>query len=237
LSVTKKIKAILFDFDGTLRLDSPSGSDVFFARTAEIGIPTDDRVKFQSERWTHYYFANSPEIQSDLKEFKDDGFWVNYSRRKLLSMGCDEAEAKELSPSMSMYMKENYKPTSHVLDESREVLDSFKRDGYILGVISNRDEPYHDELKSLELDSYFSFSLAGGEVQSFKPDTHIFDQGLKRAGINADEAIYIGDNYYADIIGSRKAGLLPVLYDPGVLFPDAECDVIRSFRELHSLLK
>ena len=237
MSVTKKIKAILFDFDGTLRLDSPSGSDVFFARTAEIGIPTDDRVKFQSERWTHYYFANSPEIQSDLKEFKDDGFWVNYSRRKLLSMGCDEAEAKELSPSMSMYMKENYKPVSHVLDESREVLDSFKRDGYILGVISNRDEPYHDELKSLELDSYFSFSLAGGEVQSFKPDTHIFDQGLKRAGINADEAIYIGDNYYADIIGSRKAGLLPVLYDPGLLFPDAECDVIRSFRELHSLLK
>ena len=237
MSVTKKIKAILFDFDGTLRLDSPSGSDVFFARTAEIGIPTADRVKFQSERWTHYYFANSPEIQSDLKEFKDDGFWVNYSRRKLLSMGCDEAEAKELSPSMSMYMKENYKPVSHVLDESREVLDSFKRDGYILGVISNRDEPYHDELKSLELDSYFSFSLAGGEVQSFKPDTHIFDQGLKRAGINADEAIYIGDNYYADIIGSRKAGLLPVLYDPGLLFPDAECDVIRSFRELHSLLK
>ena len=237
LSVTKQIKAILFDFDGTLRLDSKSGSDVFFARALEIGLSIDDETRLRSERWTHYYFANSPEIQSDLKEFKGDAFWVNYSRRKLISMGRSDEEAENLSASMSAYMKENHKPHSHVLDESRKVLEALKKDGYILGVISNRDDPYHDELKDLNLESYFSFSLAGGEVQSFKPDIHIFDQGLKRAGVNADEAIYVGDNYYADIVGSRNAGLHPVLYDPDILFPDAECAVIRSFNELHDLLK
>ena len=237
MSAPKQIKAILFDFDGTLRLDKPNGSDVFFSRTVEMGLSIDDETRLHSERWTHYYFANSPEIQSDLKEFKDGNFWVNYSRRKLLSLGRSEEEAESLSAPMSAYMRDNYKPQSHVLDESRKVLDTFKKDGYILGVISNRDDPYHDELKELKLDSYFSFSLAGGEVQSFKPDTHIFDQGLKRAGIKAEEAIYVGDNYYADIVGSRNAGLLPVLYDPDLLFPDAECAVIRSFNELHDLLK
>jgi len=237
LSAIKQIKAILFDFDGTLRLDNPSGSDVFFSRTMEIGLPINDEIRLRSERWTHYYFANSPEIQNDLREFKEDAFWVNYNRRKLLSLGRSEEEAESLSESMSAFMKENYKPQSHVLEESRKVLNSFKKDGYILGVISNRDEPYHDELKELELDSYFNFSLAGGEVQSFKPDTQIFDHGLKRAGVKADEAIYVGDNYYADIVGSRNAGLYPVLYDPDVLFPDAECAVIRSFNQLHNLLK
>jgi len=237
LSATKQIKAILFDFDGTLRLDSKSGSDVFFARALEIGLSIDDETRLRSERWTHYYFANSAEIQSDQENFTGDEFWVNYSRRKLISLNCSNEEAESLSASMSAYMKENHKPHSHVLDESRKVLDALKKDGYILGVISNRDDPYHDELKDLNLESYFIFSLAGGEVQSFKPDTHIFDQGLKRAGVNADEAIYVGDNYYADIVGSRNAGLHPVLYDPDLLFPDAECAVIRSFNELHDLLK
>jgi len=237
LQAIKQFKAILFDFDGTLRLDSHKGSDVFFARALEIGLSIDDETRLRSERWTHYYFANSPEIQSDLEKFEGDEFWVNYNRRKLLSIGRSDEEAESLSAEMSAFMKKNYKPQSHVLDESRRVLDSFQRDGYILGIISNRDDPYHDELKELELDSYFSFSLAGGEVQSFKPDAQIFDEGLKRAGVNADEAIYVGDNYYADIVGSRNAGLYPVLYDPDLLFPDAECAIIRSFGELHDLLK
>ena len=53
----------------------------------------------------------------------------------------------------------------------------------------------------------------------------------------AQETIYIGDNYFADIVGSHRAGLMPVLYDPTSLFPDADCAVIKSFVELGGLLK
>jgi predicted HAD superfamily phosphohydrolase YqeG len=48
--------------------------------------------------------------------------------------------------------------------------------------------------------------------------------------------MYIGDNYFADIVGSRRAGLLPVLYDPISLFPDADCAIIKSLAEIPSLL-
>ena len=64
----------------------------------------------------------------------------------------------------------------------------------------------------------------------------VFEHALARAGLTPREAIYVGDNYFADVVGSLRAGLMPVLYDPSLLFPEAECAVIRSFDELHGLL-
>ncbi len=233
----KQIKAVLFDLDGTLRLHIPSGGDVFSAHAREIGLRISEDDQIRAERWEHYYFANSPEIKKDFEEFKEEAFWVNFSRRRLVALGCNPKDAAELSRPISAYMRDHYKPEVHVPEDSRALLSSLQESGYILGVISNRDKPFHEELKNLKLDSHFSFSLAGGEVKSFKPEPAIFEHGLKRAGVNADEAIYVGDNYFADIIGSLRAGLTPVLYDPNSLFPEAECAVIKSFGELHRLLK
>lgn len=233
----KKIKAVLFDLDGTLRHHIPTGGDVFSARAREIGLRISDEDEIRAERWEHYYFASSPEIKKDSEEFKDDAFWMNFGRRRLVALGCNPKDAAELGASMSAYMREHYKPEVHVPEDSRTLLSSLQQDGYILGVISNRDQPFHEELKNLKLDTHFSFSLAGGEVNSFKPEPAIFEHGLKRAGVNAEEAIYVGDNYFADILGSLRAGLTPVLYDPNILFPEAECTVIKTFRELHEMFK
>jgi len=87
------------------------------------------------------------------------------------------------------------------------------------------------------LRNHFAFTLAGGEVKSFKPERGIFEEALRRAGTSAPETMYVGDNYFADVVGSLRAGLRPVLYDPNRLFPDAECAVIQSFDQLPKLLK
>jgi putative hydrolase of the HAD superfamily len=89
----------------------------------------------------------------------------------------------------------------------------------------------------MKLDSYFKFILAGGEVNAFKPDKLIFDHALKLAGTSASETMYIGDNYFADVVGARRAGLIPVLYDPVNLFPETDCAIIKSFAEIPDLLK
>jgi putative hydrolase of the HAD superfamily len=79
--------------------------------------------------------------------------------------------------------------------------------------------------------------VAGGEVNSYKPDTGLFEHALKRADVSAQQAIYVGDNYFADVIGARRAGLTPVLFDPDEIFPEADCLKIRSFHELNSIVK
>jgi FMN phosphatase YigB (HAD superfamily) len=48
--------------------------------------------------------------------------------------------------------------------------------------------------------------------------------------------MYVGDNYYADVVGARAAGLRPILYDPLGIFPEPDCESIRSFDELKSIL-
>ena len=134
-------------------------------------------------------------------------------------------------------MRENHKPHVWVPEEARTLLALLKEAGYILGVVSNREERYEKQIEEMGIGEYFRFTLAGGEVNSFKPDAGIFQTALERSGTPAPETMYVGDNYFADVVGSRRAGLRPVLYDPIGLFPDAECAVIRSFNQLPSLLK
>jgi len=233
-----KIKAILFDLDGTLRHHIPTGDEVFMEYLKSIGVKYSEEDKIRAVHWEHYYFASSPEIKEDGKTFKDDskGFWINYSKRRMVAVGLPEARAVELASAVSDHMGKNYKPEVYIPEEVPFVLAGLKEAGYVLGVVTNREDPVHDELKNLNLDSFFNFSLAGGEVGSFKPELRIFEQALERAGTSAAETMYIGDNYFADIIGSLRAGLRPVLYDPSHLFPDVECAVIRSFDELPDLL-
>ncbi len=75
-------------------------------------------------------------------------------------------------------------------------------------------------------------------MNSYKPDKVIFKRALELAGTSADETMYIGDNYFADVMGAHRSGLTPVLYDPTKLFPDTGgFAFIRSFAELPELLK
>jgi FMN phosphatase YigB (HAD superfamily) len=234
----KNIKAILFDFDGTLRYSVPAGDQVFIQYATGLGLQVSDDDKARALRWEHYYFASSPEIQADLKEYQDrDAFWVNFSHRRLVALGCPAERALTLAPDTSMYMALNYKPQSIIPDEVFAMLKTLKDAGYVLGVVSNRDLPFWEEVQELKLDPYFKFTLAGGEVNSFKPDKVIFERALEMAGVSAGEAMYVGDNYYADVVGSRLAGLTPVLIDPGGVFPEADCTVIKSFAEFQDLLK
>lgn len=236
---TNGIKAIFFDLDGTLRHNVPSGGDIFndYVRTLDVSFTEEDRLR--SLRWEMQYWANSPDLLNDIKahQGEDEKFWIAYSHRRLLALGLSPEQTGELAPKVSTYMGESYKPGSIVPEDARRVLPALKEAGYLLAVISNRNTPFQDELESHGIAEFFRFSLAGGEVSAFKPEPEIFAHALQRGGVTAPETIYVGDNYYADVVGSRRAGLQPVLYDPTGLFPDADCTVIQSFDELISVLK
>ena len=83
---------------------------------------------------------------------------------------------------------------------------------------------------------YFEFTYVAAEVDAWKPDPRIFDRALELSTSTPGQVIYVGDNYYADIIGANNAGLQPVLLDEKGIFPDAECVVIERVGELVDLL-
>lgn len=233
------IKAVFFDLDGTLRHSVPSGSEVFNAYLTTIGFPVNEEARLRALRWEHLYWANSTDLRDDLLAHsgETENFWIEYSRRRLIALGASPETAVELAPNVSKHMGEFYKPESVIPEEVRRVLPQLKQAGHILAVISNRDKPFQDLLHEHGIHEFFDFVLAAGEVSVWKPDPGLFEHALRRAGLSPNEAIYVGDNYYADVVGARRAGLEPVLYDPLGIFPDPDCTTIKSFDELTSLIK
>lgn len=232
--MSNHIKAVFFDLDGTLRHSVPEGGEVFneYVTSLEFAYSDDDRLR--ALRWEHQYWAGSADLRDDLLAHSadTDNFWIEYSRRRLLALGLTDELARELSPGVSAHMEEMYKPDSVVHPEVRQALPVLRDSGYLLAVISNRDQPFRDVLDAHGLSEFFPYALAGGEVNIYKPNPGIFEHALKQMNVDARETVYVGDNYYADIVGARRAGLVPVLFDPNHVFPDADCTTIRSFDEL-----
>lgn len=232
------VRAVLFDLDGTLRYSSPSPHQAFFDQAVALGLPDSLDGRAAALRWAHGYWADSLELSVDRESYPDDesGFWSNYARRYLQAFGCNRQQADSFAPDVFNFMREGYVPEDRIPADVPDTLARLKRDGYTMGVVSNRDEGIASYLAEVGLDGYFSFSLAAGEAESWKPDPGIFFQALRMARTRPEESIYVGDNYYADVVGARRAGLTPVLVDPEDTFPDADCAVIRAVSEIVELL-
>jgi HAD superfamily hydrolase (TIGR01549 family) len=228
------IKAVFFDLDGTLRHSLPEGGDVFNAYVASLGYSYTEEDRRRAMRWEYQYWASSADLRDDLIAHSADteNFWIEYTRRRLIALGLSPDATVDLAPKVSEHMGEMYKPDSVVPADVRRMLPNLREAGYIMAVISNRDKPFQATLEAHGLSEFFPYSLAGGEVDVYKPEPGIFGHALKHLNVTAPETVYVGDNYYADIVGARRAGLVPVLYDPNRIFPDADCVTIRSFDEL-----
>ena len=233
------IKAVFFDLDGTLRHSVPSGGEVFTDYVITMGLQVNEEARLRALRWEHLYWANSQDLRDDLLAHsgETENFWIEYSRRRLIALGASPQWAQEYAVKISKHMGEFYRPESVVPEDVRRALTQLKESGYVLGVISNRDKPFQDVLEENQIAEFFEFSLAAGEVKVWKPDPGIFEHALRRVNLSAKEAMYVGDNYYADVVSARRAGLQPVLYDPIGIFPDPDCTTIKSFDELNSILK
>ena len=58
-----------------------------------------------------------------------------------------------------------------------------------------------------------------------KPDPRIFELGLRAARTKPAETVYIGDSYFVDVVGARRAGLGAVLFDPARLWGERDCAI------------
>jgi len=118
-----------------------------------------------------------------------------------------------------------YQPLSQcatVEDGLREMLASLRDAGLRLGIVSNTFVP--SEVLDRHLDrerllEYLPVRVYSCDAGIRKPDPQVFRIALQRAGLEADETIFVGDSPQADAAGARRAGMISVLKDP-----DARCD-------------
>jgi HAD superfamily hydrolase (TIGR01549 family) len=224
------IEAVFFDLDGTLKVSVPAGMEMFLEYAAQLGFEIDEAAARAGARWNHWYWAHSPDLLEDLALDDELALWTRYSQRLLRAVGVadpSEAQARAITERFA-----DYAPRAELNDGAHETLAGLKAAGYALGLVSNRRNPLDEIVYELGLEGIFAFTLAAGEIDIWKPDPGIFQEALLRGNCRPASTVYVGDNYYADVVSSRTAGLTPVLLDPQEIFPEAGCRVIHHLGEL-----
>jgi putative hydrolase of the HAD superfamily len=91
---------------------------------------------------------------------------------------------------------------------NRRVLELAKRKAKI-GIVSNFDHPptAHLVLEREGIRSLFDVIVISGESGWRKPHRGIFLQALDRLGCTPKEALFVGDTFGADVVGSKSIGM------------------------------
>jgi putative hydrolase of the HAD superfamily len=230
------IRAVLFDLDGTLRFNRPGAIEAFFQIAAELDLPfcADADARRNVERWVHSFWSGK---HSGVAQTSGDpqAFWIDYTRNELAAAGVQN-DSLTLVQAFRQAFYERYHPESYIHPDAHTVLREVRERGYTLGLVSNRAEELGPVAEQLGLSEYFHFTLSGGQANSWKPDSGIFRQACEMAQAEPRECLYVGDNFYADVVGAQNAGLVPVLLDPNDVFPDAGCVRIECLGDLLSVI-
>jgi putative hydrolase of the HAD superfamily len=159
-----------------------------------------------------------------------------YTTYLMAGLGLTDAEEIEAA----VAFKRGYNPPAGLFDRAdpgaHAAIREAKAAGLVVGVVSNSNGSVHALLHGAGLASELDFVIDSGLVGVEKPDPRIFRLGLERAGVAAHEAVYIGDLYSIDVLGSRAAGLASILLDPRGFWGPRDCDTARDIGEATALI-
>jgi len=117
------------------------------------------------------------------------------------------------------------------LGEAAKALQRARDMGLVVGVISNSNGSVQRALDEAGLGAYLEFVIDSSVVGAAKPDPRIFELGLRAARATPEETVYVGDSYFVDVVGARRAGLGAVLFDPGRVWGERDCAVATGLCE------
>jgi len=193
------IKAVFFDFDGTLVDTNPLIIRTFNETFANL-LP--DRTLSDSE----ILDCIGPTLQQTGEKYfpgRVQEFVDHY---------------RELNLAYHDDMVEIYKGIV-------EMLEALQQMGLHLAVVSSKKrDVVLRGMRLLDLEKYFDFILAGDEVTYPKPHQEPVELALKRFGLKPSEAVMVGDNSH-DIHSAQNAGVISV----GVGWAYKGADYLKKF--------
>jgi putative hydrolase of the HAD superfamily len=207
------IKAVFFDWFNTVARYDPPREGLYQAAFKEYGLDISLRDIHRGLMIGDQQVF-SPQGRSLLKgkKFEDvPELFLAYPRAILTLAGKTLPEDATLRLIRTLLAQ----PRSSwaLFDDAIPTCTSLRRRGLKLGVITNAEKGVEALAENLGLRAFLDFMVTSDMAGAEKPDARIFLAALDRAGVNAEEAIHIGDQYKIDVVGARGAGIHPVLID------------------------
>ncbi|PCI33771.1 MAG: noncanonical pyrimidine nucleotidase, YjjG family [Flavobacteriaceae bacterium] len=198
----RKITDIFFDLDHTL-WDFEANSKVAFE-----SIFKKHALPINIEKFLNYYVPINFKFWKLYRDEKISQETLKFGRLKetfeIIKIQVSFDQIKALS---SDYLIEL--PKSNTLFEGTHVLLQYLRaKGYNMHIITNGFEKVQiKKLENSNINEYFDQIITSESVGVKKPNPLVFNEALKMANVTATNAIMIGDNWEADIMGAKNAGL------------------------------
>ncbi|MFD2717880.1 HAD family hydrolase [Hymenobacter monticola] len=121
---------------------------------------------------------------------------------------------------------------------ARALLHALKPRHRIGIVTNNRTAEQEEKLTFLGMTDLVDALITSEDVGVPKPDPRIFEVALQRLGARPAEAVLVGDNWRADVLGALDVGIRPVWVNRlGVARPLAHVAEITSFEPLEDALR
>ncbi len=189
------IKAVVFDFWGTL-----------------VSTGT-----YSPMRQTHQLLAPGLEFSEFVQRFETAFMTKEYKdQAEAFSVCCEEfgVQPRNFMISRLIGIWNKNKILATIFPDTIETLESLKKKGLKIGVMSNTDcfgmELLFDRLELKKFTDVVHFSFETGML---KTDVAAMDAMLGALGVTKAEAVVVGDSVESDMAGAQAAGMKGILVD------------------------
>jgi putative hydrolase of the HAD superfamily len=214
-----EIGAVLFDVNGTL-IDIETDEWMEEAYRAVAHFLTYQGISLHRGEVRDLYFQVMKEQFAASKEIYPEFDVVAVWREVLhrTATGYTRSLGPEKLLRMPLFLAEMQRGISRkrlcAFPQTQGVLAQLKT-RHRLAVVSDAQSAYGlPELRAVGLADYFAPIVISGDYGYRKPDARLFQAALTKLQVRPEEAIFIGNDRFRDVLGARQVGMKTILFCP-----------------------
>lgn len=218
------IKAIIFDFDGTISNRQMNAYTIFDDYVKDI---FKDMTKMEYEAMLQDFLTDDCNGTINCK-FRLAPFINKYK---------DYLPENFEDDFIAFYYEYMWKYCV-LKPETRDVLTKLKGK-YKMAILSNgQSKSQHDKIDYMNINEFFDEIVVSGDIGINKPNKEIFEIMADRLGVKPEECMFVGDVFSSDILGAIRANMLPVWIKVDTERPHKYYDglIINNLNELFDIL-
>jgi HAD superfamily hydrolase (TIGR01509 family) len=224
------MKAVLFDFGGTIDTDGVHWSEKFWEFYERFNIPV---KKGDYER---AFVATEKEL-GEVPVLKQATFYETLRKQLKLQFKFLKLDARD--ERLQSMLDACYEDIDTTVQKARELIEKLA-DRYRLGIVSNFYGNLETVCQEFELYRYFSTLVDSVVVGLRKPDPAIWSLALKKLEVKPENAWVVGDSYDRDVVPAKQLGCTTIwLKGKSWMAPpstEAANYTIQKFEEIKSIL-
>jgi phosphoglycolate phosphatase len=188
----RRVKAIIFDLDGTLIDSAP---DIHAAVNKTLAETGDGELPLEMIRG---FIGNGVQVLME---------------RVIEAQGLAPDRQDDMVETFLRYYEADPATLTTLYPGVQDAIEQFRDEGWAMGVCTNKPEkPSRDILKAFGIDHYFGSVVGGDSTDAKKPDPKPLLTVIEQLG--AKSAVYVGDSEI-DAECAKKAGIRFALFTEG----------------------